>query len=159
MNLPVSQTDWLHEPRDPRCNTQLPTSFFKPKDSFLYPMSYTCLTDFVHPRELRRYGGMHFPSFTQSVTAVSQVGLDISFTLEFDHFWRAHLQPPTSRCWLSSPVGTLNLGISESSKVFQNPFKVKNNSNPTWGTVIHVLLYMDKKTVPLDWRRWLFKIP
>ena len=30
-------------------------------------MGYTCLTDFVHPRELRRSAGTDFPSFTQSV--------------------------------------------------------------------------------------------
>ncbi len=33
----------------------------------LLHMSYTCLTDFVHRRELRRSGGTYFPSFTQSV--------------------------------------------------------------------------------------------
>ncbi len=44
----------------PCCNIQLQTSF-------VLHMSYTCLTDFVHPRELWRSGGMYFPSFTQSV--------------------------------------------------------------------------------------------
>ena len=29
--------DWLLEPQDPCCNTQLQTSF-KPKDSFMYPI-------------------------------------------------------------------------------------------------------------------------
>ncbi len=33
-----SYTDWLREPRDPRCNIQLQTSFFKSKDSFTYPV-------------------------------------------------------------------------------------------------------------------------
>ncbi len=28
----------MHKPRDPRCNIQLQTSFFKPKDSFMYPI-------------------------------------------------------------------------------------------------------------------------
>ncbi len=32
--------DWLHELRTPHCNTpQLQTSFFKPKDSFTYPIA------------------------------------------------------------------------------------------------------------------------
>ncbi len=30
--------DWLHEPWTPHCNTQLQTSFSKPKDSFMYPI-------------------------------------------------------------------------------------------------------------------------
>ena len=33
-------SDWLHEPQDPRCNIQLQTSFH-------VHMSYTCLADFV----------------------------------------------------------------------------------------------------------------
>ncbi len=41
------------------------TPSFKP--AFLNPMA-ACMTDFVHPRELWRSGGMYFPSFTQSVT-------------------------------------------------------------------------------------------
>ncbi len=53
------------------------TSFFKPQDSFIYPvldcgilwhMSYTCLADFVHPRKLQRSGGTYFLSFTLSVS-------------------------------------------------------------------------------------------
>ncbi len=45
----------------PRCNTQLQISFFKPKDSFMYPMSYTCFTYCVHPRKLQRSAGTYFP--------------------------------------------------------------------------------------------------
>ncbi len=72
----VHPKDWLREPRDPRCNIQLQTSFVKPKDSFMYPilecvhMSYTCLTDFVRPRELLRSAGTYFLSFTQSVIVI-----------------------------------------------------------------------------------------
>ncbi len=38
-------------------------------------MSYTCLADFVHPRELRRSGEPHFPLFTQSVLWLYHVNM------------------------------------------------------------------------------------
>ncbi len=31
-----TKNDWLREPRNPRCNIQLQTSFFKPEDCFKY---------------------------------------------------------------------------------------------------------------------------
>ena len=37
------KTDWLHEPQDPRCNTQLQTSFLKPKGSFM-----SCIRKSLH---------------------------------------------------------------------------------------------------------------
>ena len=36
-------------------------------------MSYTFLIDFVHPRELRRYGGMYFLSFMQNILLIPAV--------------------------------------------------------------------------------------
>ena len=55
----------------PRCNTQLPTSFLKTKDSFMYPildlnMSHTGLADFVHHKSLQRSAGMYFPWFMET---------------------------------------------------------------------------------------------
>ncbi len=48
---PLSSTncnDWLHEPRDPPCNIQLQTSFFKPKDSFTYPVLHSTRKVSIH---------------------------------------------------------------------------------------------------------------
>ncbi len=71
--------DWLHEPRDQSCNTQLQTSFLKPKDSFIVRMmttkkselinltimcpimNYTCFTYCVHPKKVQRSAGTYFP--------------------------------------------------------------------------------------------------
>ncbi len=66
MNRLIAWTSGSH------CNMQLQTSFFKPKDSFIQlHMSYTCLVEFVHHKELPRSRGTYFPSFTQSVTVLA----------------------------------------------------------------------------------------
>ncbi len=78
--------DWLHEPRDPRCNTQLQSSFFKPKDSFMYPILDCVGNPFEYElhsfdrfcasqRVMKRYGGMYFPLFTQSARVVEDSSL------------------------------------------------------------------------------------
>ena len=42
-------SDWIDEPRDLPCSTQLQTSFFKPKDSFIYPiLDYTGPLSYLH---------------------------------------------------------------------------------------------------------------
>ncbi len=113
----LQKKDRLHGPRDPRCNVKLQTSFFKPKDSFMYLILESSLNIWMSfignpfAYELQLFGGF---CASQLVTKIGRYVCSVVHAIS---------QSIHSKNW------TLDLGVI--NYLFQ-----RTNKIPIWYEVI-----------------------